>query len=73
MYRLKQPLGSVPRKKMLLKFENIKGDEWYNDDGKNIQKLLRVRLLGFLQFHIQMDGMQVLQNPWEILVKGLFY
>ena len=27
MYKLKKPLGGVPRKKMLLKFENINGDE----------------------------------------------
>ena len=33
----------------------------------------RVRLLGFLLFHIQRAGMQVLLNPWEILVKELFF
>ena len=31
----------------------------------------RVRLLGFLPFHIQGAGMQVLLNPWEIIVKEL--
>ena len=33
----------------------------------------RVRLLGFLLLHIQGAGMQVLVNPWEILVKVLFF
>ena len=27
MYKMKQPLEVVPREKVLLKFENIKGDE----------------------------------------------
>ena len=33
----------------------------------------RVRLLGFLLLHIQGAGMQVLVNPWEILVKVLSF
>ena len=33
----------------------------------------RVRLLGFLLLHIQGAGMQDLVNPWEILVKILFF
>ena len=57
----KQPLGGVLRKEMLLKFENMKGD-----DDKNNQKL---RLLGFSLFHIQRVDVQVLLNPWDILVK----
>ena len=65
MHELKQPLGGVPRKKELLK-----GDEWYIDD-KDIQKLLEIRLLGFLLFYIQGDGMQVSLNSWKILVKEL--
>ena len=55
---------------MLLKFENINGDEWYIDD--NIQKLLRIRFLDFVLFHIKADGMQVMWNRWKILVKELF-
>ena len=51
MYTLKQPLGGVPRKEVLLKFENLKGD-----DDKNIQKLQQIGLLGFLLFHIQRLG-----------------
>ena len=45
MYKLKQPLEVVSRKKMLLKFENVKENEWYTDDDKNIQKLLQISLL----------------------------
>ena len=52
MHKLKQPLGSVPRKKVLVKFKNIKGDEGYIDDDKNIQKLLQIGLLGCLLFHM---------------------
>ena len=37
MCRLKQLLEVVPRKKVLLKFENIKGDEYYMDHVKNVQ------------------------------------
>ena len=44
MYKLKQPLRGVPRKKVLLK-----GDDWYIDDDKNIQKLLQIRL--FLDYN----------------------
>ena len=36
-------------------------------------KISRLRLLGFLLFHIQGAGMQVLLIPWEILVKELFF
>ena len=36
-------------------------------------KISRLRLLGFLLFHIQGAGMQVLLNPWEILVTELFF
>ena len=42
----------------------------YIDDDKNIQKL---QLLGFLLFHIQGAGMEVLLNSWEILVKELLF
>ena len=58
MYHLKQLLGDVPRKKALLEFGNMKGDEWYINDEKNIQKLHQI--------------MQTLLNPWEILVKTCF-
>ena len=54
------PLGNVSRKKMLLKFENIKGDESNIDDDKNIQKLCQIRLLGLLLFHIPGGCIQVL-------------
>ena len=36
-------------------------------------KISRLRLLGFLLFHIQGAGMQVLLNPWEMLVKELLF
>ena len=62
MYKLKQPLGKKSRKKVHLRFENIKGDEWYIDDDKNIQKLLQIRLLDFLLSLITGYGIQVLQN-----------
>ena len=61
---------------MLLKFENVKENEWYTDDDKNIQKLLQISLLllfFFLLFHIQGGGLQVLLNTWEILAKDLFF
>ena len=67
MHELKQPLGGVHRKKVLLK-----GAEWYIDDDKNILKLLEIRLLGFLLFGVQGDGIQVSLSSWEILVKELF-
>ena len=67
MYKLKQPLEVATRKKVLLKFENIKGD------GNKMIKIPRLRISGFLQFHIQGAGTQVLLNPWEILVKELFF
>ena len=45
MFSLKQSLWEVPRKKVFLRFENVKGDEWYiddddddDDDDKNIQE-----------------------------------
>ena len=48
MYKLKQPLGSVPKKMLLLKFENLKVDEWnIDDDDENIQRLQQIRLSGF--------------------------
>ena len=54
---------------MLLKFENIKGDEWSTDDDKNIQKLCQIKLLGFLIFHIPGGCIQVLlkvhSNVWD--------
>ena len=56
--------GGVSRKKVLLRFENVKLNKSYIDDDKNIQKLLRIRLLGFLYG----DRMKILQNPSEILV-----
>ena len=36
-------------------------------------KISRIRLLGFLLFHIQGAGMEFLLNPWKILVKELFF
>ena len=69
---LNQPLGGVPGKKVLLKFKSIKKDEWHIYVDKNIQNLLQTRLLHLLLFHIKVDRMQVLQNPWEIIVKKLF-
>ena len=59
---------------MLLKFENIKADEWSTDDDKNIQKLCQIRLLGFLIFHIPGGCIQVLlkvhskvwDNFWQL-------
>ena len=47
MYKLKQPLGGVPKKMLLLKFENLKVDEWNIDDDENIQRLQQIRLSGF--------------------------
>ena len=48
MYKLKQPLGGVPKKMLLLKFENLKVDEWnIDDDDENIQRLQQIRLSGF--------------------------
>ena len=46
-HKLKQSLVGVPRKMVLLKFENIKKVS-DTDGDKNIQKLLRIRLLYFL-------------------------
>ena len=36
-------------------------------------KISRLRLFGFLIFHIQGAGMQVLLYHWEILVKELLF
>ena len=36
-------------------------------------KISRLRLLGFLLFHIHGAGMEVLLNPMELLVKELFF
>ena len=36
MYKVKQPLQVIPREKVLLKFEKIKGDESYIDNEKNM-------------------------------------
>ena len=55
MHKLKQPLGGVPGKKVLLKYENMNGDGLYIDD--------QVRISGFLLFRIQGSGIQVLLNP----------
>ena len=55
MHKLKQPLGGVPGKKVLLKYEKMNGDGLYIDD--------QVRISGFLLFHIQGSGIQVLLNP----------
>ena len=38
-----------------------------------MKKICRLRLLGFLLFHMEGAGMQVLVNPWEILAKELFF
>ena len=57
---------------MFPKFENIKMDGRYIDDDKNIQKLPRMKLLGFLLFHIQGGVVQVLHTPREMLMKELF-
>ena len=46
-HKLKQSLVGVPRKMVLLKFANIKKVS-DTDGNKNIQKLLRIRLLYFL-------------------------
>ena len=62
MYKVKQSLEGVPRKQVLLKFENIRGDELYINDGKNIQQLLRIRLLDFFIFHIKGNDMHVFQS-----------
>ena len=40
MCKLKQPLEVFPGKKLFLKFENIKRDEQYIDDDKNVQILI---------------------------------
>ena len=48
-HKLKQSLVGVPRKMVLLKFENIKKVS-DTDGDKNIQKLLRIRLLYFAHF-----------------------
>ena len=68
MYKLR----GNSRREVLLKFENIEGDEWYIDNDNNIQKLLRIKLIDCLLFLIKVDGMQVSQNLWEILLKELF-
>ena len=65
MHKLKQPLGGVPGKKVLLKYENMNGDGLYIDD--------QVRISGFVLFHIQGSGIQVLLNPWETFVKELSF
>ena len=49
---------------MVLKFENIKGDEQYVDNDKNFQKL---GFLDFLLFYVKGGGMRVLVNPWELV------
>ena len=67
MYKLR----GNSRREVLLKFENIEGDEWYIDNDNNIQKLLRIKLIDCLLFLIKVDGMQVSQNLWEILLKEL--
>ena len=36
-------------------------------------KIFKLRLLVFLLFYIQGDGMYVLLNPWEIFAKELFF
>ena len=38
-----------------------------------MMKISRLRLLGILVFHMQGTGMHFLLNPWEILVKELFF
>ena len=58
---------------MLLKFVNIKGDESYTDDDKNIQNIMWIRLLDFTLFHIKEDDIQVMLNRWEVLVKVFFF
>ena len=68
MYKLR----GNSRREVLLKFENIEGDEWYIDNDNNIQKLLRIKWIDCLLFLIKVDGMQVSQNLWEILLKELF-
>lgn len=39
-FKLKQPVGGVDRRKVLLQSENIKGDKRHVNDNKNNQKLL---------------------------------
>ena len=68
MYKLR----GNSRREVLLKFENVEGDEWYIDNDNNIQKLLRIKWIDCLLFLIKVDGMQVSQNLWEILLKELF-
>ena len=68
MYKLR----GNSRREVLLKFENVEEDEWYIDNDNNIQKLLRIKLIDCLLFLIKVDGMQVSQNLWEILLKELF-
>ena len=41
----------------------------------NIQMMIKIFILGFLGFllfHIQVADMQVLLDPWEVLVKEFF-
>ena len=64
MHKLKATLGGAPRKKVLLKSENVKEDEWWIDDAKSTQKLQQIRLLGLLLLPIQVGGMHILLNPW---------
>ena len=49
--KLKQPLRGCARKKLSLKFENIKGDELYIHNNKNIDKPLRDILSIFYYSH----------------------
>ena len=51
----------------LKKISKHKRDEGYFDVDKNIQKLLSVKLLGFLPFYIQGNSMQGLQNRKKYL------
>ena len=69
MCRLKQLLEVVPRKKVLLKFENIKGDEYYMDHVKNIQ----TSIIKLFTIPHTWNWYSVLLNPWKILVKELFF
>ena len=75
MYQLKQLQEGVPRKKLLQKLDKKKGEEWYIDNHKNIEKLLPSRLLDFLLFitkRNQGNFIKILTNVCEKIILEKF-
>ena len=67
-YNMKQPLGIVTPKIWKHKRRWVIYLWW-----KEYSKTSANEIIGFLLFHMQEDGMQVLLNLWEILVKELLF